>query len=112
MAPFSCILDGAFILILDKGSSYNYEKIGFMFRKSYDSYSLFNKVFKSIRNTNDLEYQYVEPRLSGNRSIKINQGEYFTLNLVKVNDEPFNHPPNYIKHALVSLILIDDFSYR
>ena len=111
MAPFNCILDGASILILDKGSSQNYEKIGFMFRKTYDTYSLNSKVFKSIRNTNDFQYQYVEPRLSGNRSIKINQGEYFTLHLVKVNDEPFNHPPDYIKHALVSLILIDDFSY-
>ena len=40
MAPFPCILDGASILILDKGASQNYEKIGFIFRTSNDSYTL------------------------------------------------------------------------
>ena len=109
MAPFPCILDGVSILILDKGGSQNYEKIGFMFRKSYDSYSLSHKVFKSIRNANGLEYQYVEPRLRG-RSIKLNLGEMISLNLVRVDDD-FYRAPNNTKHALVSLILIDDFSY-
>ena len=106
MMPFPCIIDSISALIVDKGGSQNYERIGFMFRKSNDTYSLYNKVFKSIRNVNDFQYQYAEPRLSGNRSIKINPGKNFELNLVRVNNEPFNNPPNYIKHALVSLILI------
>ena len=110
MAPFNCIIDAVSILIIDKGSAQNYEKIGFRFRKTYDTYPLAGKIFKSTRSTNDFEYQYVEPRLSGNRSIKINQGEYFSLDLV-LADDPLNHPPQFTEHALVSLILIDDYSF-
>ena len=112
MAPFNCIIDAVSILILDKGSAQNYEKIGFRFRKTDDTYSLYSKIFKSTRSTYDFQYQYVEPRLSGNRSIKINQGEYFTLDLTREVVDPLetHHLPN-TKHVLVSLILIDDYSF-
>ena len=114
MAPFNCIIDAVSILILDKGSAQNYEKIGFRFRKTDDTYSLYDKVFKSTRSTYDFQYQYVEPRLSGNRSIKINQGEYFTLDLAgEDSGQPLaTHLLPNTKHVLVSLILIDDFSFR
>ena len=111
MVPFPCLLDGASVLILDKGASQNYEKIGFRFSKISDtSPSLDSKLFKSIRNANGLQYQYAAPIIRGER-VKLNPGDYLALDFIQV-DDPFRHVLAKTKHALVSLILTDDFSFR
>ena len=113
MAPFPCILDGVSVKILDKGDSKNFDKIGvrFVIRPRPDApfASLENIAFKSIRNANGLEYQYVEPVLH-NKKIKFNPGHDLRLLLCQP-DDPFHSELANTKSALVSLILIDDYSF-
>ena len=110
MAPFPCILDGVSVLILDKGASKNFERIGFRFIiRPAPSVSLENRAFKSIRNANGLKYQYAEPVLL-NEKIKFNPGQDIRVILCQP-DDPFHSPLANTKSALVSLILIDDYSF-
>ena len=108
MVPFPCLLDGISALIIDKGASLTFERIGFAFR--IPGTLLTNLPFKSIRNADGLKYQYVEPRTHEGKRQKLDAGQYFVVNL--------SHPSNpninlsNTKHVLVSLILIDDFSFR
>ena len=113
MAPFLCILDGVSVKILDKGDSKNCERIGFRFfiypLSTRPLQQLSYKTFKSIRNANGLEYQYVEPVLI-NKKIKFNPGQHLELNLCQP-DDPLQSALANTKSALVSLILIDDYSF-
>ena len=108
MVPFPCLLDGISALIIDKGASLTFERIGFAFR--IPGTLLTNLPFKSIRNADGLKYQYAEPRTHEGKRQKLDAGQYFVVNL--------SHPSNpninlsNTKHVLVSLILIDDFSFR
>ena len=114
MAPFPCIIDGVSVRILDKGASKNYERIGFRFiiRPLTPGVSIDNVAFKSIRNANGLEYQYAEPVLNNNnnKKIKFNPGQVLRVILCQP-DDPFHSNLANTKFALVSLILIDDYSF-
>ena len=68
-----------------------------------------NKSFKSIRNANGLEYQYAELGI-GNKKIKFNPGQDLKVLLCQP-DDPFHSELANTKSALVSLILIDDYSF-
>ena len=111
MAPFPCILDGVSVVIVDKGSSRNYERIGFSFDKSPRPTGDFSgyTIFKSVRNAHGLKYQYAEPRING-KSLKLGAGDMLALNLVQ-GDSDISQNLSPTKHALVSLILIDDYSF-
>ena len=113
MAPFPCIIDGVSVLILDKGGSKNFERVGFQFHVSPLStrplQRLTKTVFKSIRNANGLQYQYAEP-IYLNKKNKFNPGQYLELYLCKP-DDAFQANLDNTKTALVSLILIDDYSF-
>ena len=106
MSPFPCILDGASVFIIDKGDSRNYEKIGFRFIiNNVDIYT-----FKSERNANGLRYQYAGPGFNYKpRPIRFDPGDTMTLYIVQFNN--LNQKQTNMKHASVSLILIDDYSF-
>ena len=108
MVPFPCLLDGISALITDTGGSQNYERIGFAFR-IFGSFCA-NSPFQSIRNANGLKYQFAAPRNSNGKREKLDAGESFTVNLSQPSNP--NIKLNNTKHVLVSLILIDDFSFR
>ena len=108
MAPFPCLLDGISTLIIEqKGASRTYERIGFNFTlpRGFDSGS----PFTSVRNASGLKYQYAEPRYGGERK-QINPGDYFAVYLSQ-HDHGDRGLSN-TKRILVSLILIDDFSFK
>ena len=107
MSPFPCILDGASVFILDKGVSRNYEKIGFRFIINLsDIYT-----FKSERNANGLRYQYAGPGFNYKpKPIRFDPGDTISLYIVQFNNP--NQKQTNMKHAIVSLILIDDYTYR
>ena len=107
MAPFPCLVDGVSALIIEhKGAARNYERIGFAFR--LPGSFLTALPFKSVRNASGLKYQYAEPRAGGKRQ-RLDPGNYFAVNLSQP-DHPNNNLSN-TKHVLVSLILIDDYSF-
>ena len=108
MAPFPCLLEGISTLIIEqKGASRTYERIGFNF--TLPSGFQGGVPFTSIRNASGLKYQYAEPSYGGKRK-QINPGDYFAVYL-----SSHNHPNEGLsntKRVLVSLILIDDYSFR
>ena len=105
MSPFPCLIEGVAALIIEqKGASRTYDRIGFSFRLPG---SLLTGVpLKSTRNADGLQYQYVEV----GRSYRLDPGNYFAVYLSDP-DHP-KSPPANTKRVLVSLILIDDFSFR
>ena len=108
MAPFPCLVEGVAALIIEnKGASRTYERIGFAFR-ILGSF-LTHAPFKSVRNANGLKYQYAELHGPGDGP-KFDPGNYLALNLSHP-DHPETNLSN-TKHVLVSLILIDDYSFR
>ena len=108
MAPFPCLLDGISTLIIEnKGASRTYERIGFNFTLNFSLRS--DVPFTSVRNAYGLKYQYAEPRHLGERK-KIDPGEYFGVYLSQ-HDRLARGLSN-TKRVLVSLILIDDFSFK
>ena len=105
MAPFPCIIEGVAALIIElKGASRTYERIGFALRLPGTLTT--NTPFKSTRNADGLQYQYVEL----GDGYKLNPGNYFAVYLT--NPDRPKSPPVNIKRVLVSLILKDDFSFR
>ena len=109
MAPFPCLIEGVSALIIElKGASRTYERIGFGFRIPG---SLLSDVpFTSVRNADGLKYQYAAPQDSKGARIRLDSGQYFALSLSRPG-----HPESQLvntKRVLVSLILIDDFSFR
>ena len=107
MVPFPCLLDGVSALIIDtKGASRSFERIGFAFRIPG---SLLDGAVKSIRNANGLRYQYAAPRISDGKRERLTPGNYFALYLCHPDS---GAPLANTKQVLVSLILMDDFSYR
>ena len=109
MAPFPCLLDGISTLIIEqKGSSRTFERIGFNFTLPY---SFRSAPFTSIRNADGLKYQYAEPRWGNDdERKKIGPGDYFAVYLSQ-HDHSDRGLSN-TKRVLVSLILIDDFSFK
>ena len=108
MSPFPCLIEGVSALIKEeKVPSQPYEKIGFVFR--IPGTLLDEAAFKSVRNANGSRYQYVEAR-NGSDFIRLDPGQYFMVYLSN-SDNPMVSLSN-TKHVLVSLILIDDFSFR
>ena len=108
MAPFPCLLDGISALIIEqKGASRTYARIGFNFTLPSGFQS--GVPFTSVRNADGLKYQYAEPRYSGERK-QINPGDYFAVYLSQ-HDHGGRGLSN-TKRVLVSLILIDDFSFK
>ena len=109
MAPFPCLIEGVSALIIElKGASRTYERIGFGFR--IPGSFLTNTPFTSVRNADGLKYQYAAPQGSNGARIRLDSGQYFALSLSKPS-----HPESPLvntKRVLVSLILIDDFSFR
>ena len=109
MAPFPCLLDGISALIIEqKGASRTYERIGFNF--TLPSGFRDGIPFTSVRNASGLKYQYAEPRYGGGERKKIDPGDYFAVYLSQ-HDHPDRGLSN-TKRVLVSLILIDDFSFK
>ena len=106
LVPFPCILDG--LAISNDYHDRPFQKIGVKF--SIDSIS--HKVFESTRNIHGINYQYVAPRLSGDRRIKFNEGDSLGMYFVALGHNPFSSPPGIAKKAFVSLVLIDDSYYR
>ena len=109
MAPFPCLIEGVSALIIElKGASRTYERIGFGFRIPG---SLLNDTpFTSVRNADGLKYQYAVPQASNGSRIRLDSGQYFALSLSRPG-----HPESQLvntKRVLVSLILMDDFSFR
>ena len=108
MAPFPCLLDSISALIVaKKGAARSYERIGFAFRITGSL--LTNNPFKSIRNADGLKYQFAAPRNSKGKRERIDAGQYFTVNLSHPDDSDVNL--SNTKTVLVSLILIDDYSF-
>ena len=109
MAPFPCLLDGISALIIEqKGASRTNERIGFNFTLPG---GLSDGVpFTSIRNASGLKYQYAEPLWGTGERKKIDPGDYFGVYLSQ-HDHPKIGLSN-TKRVLVSLILIDDFSFK
>ena len=108
MSPFPCLIEGVSALIIEeKVPSQPYDRIGFVFRKP--GTLLAEAPFISVRNANGLRYQYTEASIGGD-FIRLDPGQYIMVYLSH-HDEP-NIPPPNSKHVLVSLILIDDFSFR
>ena len=109
MAPFPCLLDGISALITElKGASRTYERIGFVFR--IPGTLLTEHPFKSIRNANGLKYQFAAPRTAEGKRQRLDAGQYFAVNLSQPSHPEL--PLSNTKTVLVSLILIDDFSFR
>ena len=109
MAPFPCLIEGVSALIIElKGASRTYERIGFGFR--IPGSLLTDTPFTSVRNADGLKYQYAAPQGSDGSRIRLDSGQYFALSL----SQPGRAESNLIntKRVLVSLILIDDFSFR
>ena len=106
IVPFPCILDG--LAISSEYHDSPFEKIGVKFEIS----SIAHKVFKSTRDIRGDQYQYVAPRLSGDRSIKLNEGDSISIYFVALGNNPFSAPPKIATYAFVSLVLIDDSYYR
>ena len=109
MAPFPCLIEGVAALIIElKGASRTYERIGFGFR--IPGSLLTDVPFTSVRNADGLQYQYAAPQDSKGRGLRLDPGQYFALSLSKPS-----HPESPLvntKRVLVSLILMDDFSFR
>ena len=109
MAPFPCLIEGVSALIIElKSASRTYERIGFGFR--IPGSLLTDVPFTSVRNANGLKYQYAAPQSSNGARIRLDSGQYFALSLSRPS-----HPESPLvntKRVLVSLILIDDFSFR
>ena len=109
MAPFPCLLEGISALIIEqKGASRGYEKIGFAFR--IPGTLLTDHPFKSIRNAGGLKYQFAAPRTHEGKRQRLDAGKYFAVNLSQPSHPEL--PLTNTKQVLVSLILIDDFSFR
>ena len=109
MAPFPCLIEGVSALIIElKGASRTYERIGFGFR--IPGSLLTDTPFTSVRNADGLKYQYAAPRGSNGARIRLDSGQYFALTLSQPG-RAFSSLVN-TKRVLVSLILIDDFSFR
>ena len=109
MAPFPCLLDGISALIIEnKGASRTYERIGFNFTLPGDLRD--GVPFKSVRNASGLKYQYAEPRWGSGERKKIDPGDYFGVYLSQ--HDHTNIGLSNTKRVLVSLILIDDFSFK
>ena len=106
LVQFPCFLDG--LAISNDKHDTPFQKIGVKF--GIDSIS--HKVFESTRNIDGINYQYVAPRLSGDRRIKLNEGDYLGMYFVALGHNPFSSPPGIAKKAVVSLVLIDDSYYR
>ena len=109
MAPFPCLIEGVSALIIElKGASRTYERIGFGFR--IPGSLLTDVPFKSVRNAEGLQYQYAAPQDSKGRRIRLDSGQYFALSL----SQPSRAESALVntKRVLVSLILMDDFSFR
>ena len=109
MAPFPCLIEGVSALIIElKGASRTYERIGFGFR--IPGSLLTNTPFTSVRNADGLQYQYAAPQGSNGARIRLDSGQYFALSL----SQPSRAESQLVntKRVLVSLILIDDFSFR
>ena len=105
MAPFPCLIEGVAALIIEqKGASRTYERIGFAFR--LPGSFLDASPLKSTRNADGLQYQYVEV----GRGYRLDPGNYFAVYLS--HPDRANSPLVNTKRVLVSLILIDDFSFR
>ena len=104
--PFPCFLDG--LAISNKYHENPFEKIGV--KIPIDSIS--HMVFESTRNIHGINYQYVAPRLSGDRRIKLNEGDYLGVYFIALGSNTFSSPPRIAKYAVVSLVLIDDSYYR
>ena len=108
MSPFPCLIEGVSALIIEeKIPSQPYDRIGFVFR--IPGTLLDEAPFKSVRNADGLGYQYAEASLGGD-FLRLDPGQYFMVYLSH-HDNPNINLSN-TKHALVSLILIDDFSFR
>ena len=108
MAPFPCLLEGISTLIIEqKGASRTYERIGFNFTLPSGLQSDFP--FTSVRNADGLKYQYAEPRYLDERK-QINPGDYFGVYLSQHDHR--DRGLSNTKRVLVSLILIDDFSFK
>ena len=109
MAPFPCLIEGVSALIIElKGASRTYERIGFGFR--IPGSLLSDTPITSTRNADGLKYQYAAPRGSNGARIRLDSGQYFALTLSQPG-RAFSSLIN-TKRVLVSLILIDDFSFR
>ena len=109
MAPFPCLIEGVSALIIElKGASRTYERIGFGFR--IPGSLLTDTPVTSVRNADGLKYQYAAPQGSDGSRIRLDSGQYFALSL----SQPGRAESSLIntKRVLVSLILIDDFSFR
>ena len=109
MAPFPCLIEGVSALIIElKGSSRTYERIGFGFR--IPGSLLTDVPFTSVRNADGLQYQYAAPQGSNGARIRLDPGQYFALSL----SQPSRAESQLVntKRVLVSLILMDDFSFR
>ena len=109
MAPFPCLIEGVSALIIElKGASRTYERIGFGFR--IPGSLLTDTPLTSVRNADGLKYQYAAPQGSDGSRIRLDSGQYFALSL----SQPGRAESSLIntKRVLVSLILIDDFSFR
>ena len=102
LVPFPCFLDG--LAISNNDHEKPFEKIGV--KIPIDPIS--HVVFKSTRNIDGVNYQYVAPRLSGDRRIKLNEGDYLGMYFIGLGYNPFSSPPRIAKYAVVSLVLIDD----
>ena len=103
MAPFPCLIEGVAALIIEqKGASRTNERIGFGF--SLPGSFLAAAPLKSTRNADGLKYQYIKV---GHR---LDPGNYFAVYLT--HPDRANSPLVNTKRVLVSLILIDDFSFR
>ena len=109
MAPFPCLIEGVSALIIElKGASRTYERIGFGFR--IPGSFLTDVPFTSVRNADGLQYQYAAPLYTDGSRIRLDSGQYFALSL----SQPSRAESQLVntKRVLVSLILIDDFSFR
>ena len=108
MSPFPCLIEGVSALIIEeKIPSQPYDRIGFAFR--IPGTLLTESPFKSERNADGLKYQYVEASIGGD-FLRLDPGQYFMVNLSHPDNPNINLSNS--KHVLVSLILIDDFSFR
>ena len=108
MAPFPCLIEGVAALIIEKkGASRTYERIGFAFLIHG---GLPPNSVGSINNADGLKYQYAAPRTHDGKRLRLDAGDFFGVYLTQPS--PLNSPLVNTKHALVSLILIDDFSFR
>ena len=81
MAPFPCLLDGVSVLILDKGNSRSYKRIGVTIKIPG---SLFTDTpFKSTRNANGLQYQFATPRMNNGQRQRLDAGQIISVYLTQ-----------------------------